>query len=138
MIDQAYLLLFIISFGLNLLLATVILIMRSNRGSNISFDEAFSILNNIIDTQRNRFNLGLQVLAKKYAVLNNSGQLSPPSNNIAKYSMEKKDLKTNITKKIVRSISKNTMKKILEYYNESGLVTYIVHELDRDDVGDES
>lgn len=139
MIETVYLYLLIVSFGLNLILIFC-LIYGGKFSQSVAFDEAFSTLNSVIDTYRNRFNFGLQVLSKKHAVMNNTGQMIPPNNSVAKYVAEKKNLKMNITKKVVRSISRKTRRKILDYYTEPGLVDYIVFELDKDDVvpGDDS
>ena len=107
--------------------------MISKKKENIAFEEAFSILNASIDIQKKKFLLGLKSLGKKYAVLNSNGSVTPPTDAVQKYAKDKQDLKTAIVKKIVRCLSVKIRKTILLYYSESGMVDYIINELDKYD-----
>ena len=120
---------FIISVGLNIFFANLV----AGKKESVAFEEAVFVLNSSIVIQKKKFLLGLLALSKKYAVLSPSGKLSPPTDSVQKYSEEKKKLKTAIVKKIVRSLSMKTRRKILKYYSEPGLVDYIISELDKFD-----
>lgn len=103
--------------------------------NDISFDEAFYILDSIIRNQKQVLFRGLSSLSKKFRVLTNNGT-NPPNDSVEEYSKKKKELKTAITKKIFRLISPNVRKKILVYYTESGLINYVVTELEKNnDIG---
>lgn len=115
----------IISLGIN-----IYLFSSRKKRYKISFKEAFSVLNSSIDIQKKKFLLGLKSLAKKYAVLSNDGMVKPPTDAVQKYASDKKELKTAIVKKIVRCLSVNIRKTILLYYSESGMIDYIISELD--------
>ncbi len=123
-----------ISFGLNIFLAN----LAARKKEEIKFEEAFSILNSSIDIQKKKFILGLTALSKKYAVLSPSGKTTKPTESVQRYSEDKKKLKTAIVKKIVRSISMKTRRKILKYYSEPGMIDYIVTELDKFDSEEET
>ena len=125
---------FIISIGLNVFLAN----LAAAKKDGISFEEAFSILNSSIDIQKKKFILGLTALTKKYAVLSPSGKTTRPTEAVVKYSEDKKKLKTAIVKKIVRSLSMKTRRKILKYYSEPGMIDYIITELDKFDSEEET
>ena len=125
---------FIISIGLNVFLAN----LAAGKKDEPKFEEAFSILNASIDIQKKKFILGLTALSKKYAVLSPSGKTTPPTESVQRYSEDKKKLKTAIVKKIVRSLSMKTRRKILKYYSEPGLVDYIISELDKFDSEEET
>ena len=118
-----------LSLGFNFFLGFMI----SKKKENIAFEEAFSILNASIDIQKKKFLLGLKSLGKKYAVLNSNGSVTPPTDAVQKYAKDKRDLKTAIVKKIVRCLSVKIRKTILLYYSESGMVDYIINELDKYD-----
>ena len=125
---------FIISIGLNIFLAN----LAAGKKDNVKFEEAFSILNSSIDIQKKKFILGLTALSKKYAVLSPSGKTTRPTESVLKYSEDKKKLKTAIVKKIVRSLSMKTRRKILKYYSEPGMIDYIITELDKFDTEEET
>ena len=125
---------FIISVGLNVFLAN----LAAGKKEEVKFEEAFSILNSSIDIQKKKFILGLTALSKKYAVLSPSGKTTKPTESVQRYSEDKKKLKTAIVKKIVRSISMRTRRKILKYYSESGMIDYIISELDKFDSEEET
>ena len=125
---------FIFSIGLNIFLAN----LAAGKKEDIKFEEAFSTLNSSIDIQKKKFILGLTALSKKYAVLSPSGKTTRPTESVQRYSEDKKKLKTAIVKKIVRSISMKTRRKILKYYSESGMIDYIISELDKFDSEEET
>ena len=125
---------FIISVGLNIFFAN----LAAGKKESVAFEEAVFVLNSSIEIQKKKFLLGLLALSKKYAVLSPSGKMSPPTDSVQKYSEEKKKLKTAIVKKIVRSLSMKTRRKILKYYSEPGLVDYIISELDKFDSEEET
>lgn len=125
---------FIISIGLNVFLAN----LAAGKKEEVKFEEAFSILNSSIDIQKKKFILGLTALSKKYAVLSPSGKTTKPTESVQRYSEDKKKLKTAIVKKIVRSISMKTRRKILKYYSEPGMIDYIITELDKFDSEEET
>ena len=125
---------FIISVGLNVFLAN----LAAGKKEEVKFEEAFSILNSSIDIQKKKFILGLTALSKKYAVLSPSGKTTKPTESVQSYSEDKKKLKTAIVKKIVRSISMKTRRKILKYYSEPGMIDYIITELDKFDSEEET
>ncbi len=125
---------FIISIGLNVFLAN----LAAGKKEEIKFEEAFSILNSSIEIQKKKFILGLTALSKKYAVLSPSGKTSPPNESVQRYSEDKKKLKTAVVKKIVRSLSMKTRRKILKYYSEPGMIDYIITELDKFDSEEET
>ncbi len=125
---------FIISVGLNVFLAN----LAAGKKEEVKFEEAFSILNSSIDIQKKKFILGLTALSKKYAVLSPSGKTTKPTESVQRYSEDKKKLKTAIVKKIVRSISMKTRRKILKYYSEPGMIDYIITELDKFDSEEET
>ena len=125
---------FIISVGLNIFLAN----LAAGKKEEVKFEEAFSILNSSIDIQKKKFILGLTALSKKYAVLSPSGKTTKPTESVQRYSEDKKKLKTAIVKKIVRSISMKTRRKILKYYSEPGMIDYIITELDKFDSEEET
>lgn len=118
-----------ISLGFNFFL----LILVTRKKEKIIFEEAFGILNSSIDIQKKKFLLGLKSLAKKYAVLTNNGMVKPPTDAVQKYASDKQELKTAIVKKIVRCLSKDVRKTILLYYSESGMIDYMIRELDKYD-----
>ena len=119
----------IVSLGMNFFLG----ILLTRKKEKIAFEEAFSILNASIDIQKKKFLLGLHSLAKKYAVLNSDGRVSPPTDAVQKYAKDKQDLKTAVVKKIVRCLSIKIRKTILLYYSENGMIDYIISELDKYD-----
>lgn len=125
---------FIISIGLNIFLAN----LAAGKKEDIKFEEAFSTLNSSIDIQKKKFMLGLTALSKKYAILSPSGKTTKPTESVQRYSEDKKKLKTAIVKKIVRSISMKTRRKILKYYSEPGMIDYIISELDKFDSEEET
>ena len=125
---------FIMSVGLNVFLAN----LAAGKKEEVKFEEAFSILNSSIDIQKKKFILGLTALSKKYAVLSPSGKTTKPTESVQRYSEDKKKLKTAIVKKIVRSISMKTRRKILKYYSEPGMIDYIITELDKFDSEEET
>jgi hypothetical protein len=125
---------FIISIGLNVFLAN----LAAGKKETLKFEEAFSILNTSIDIQKKKFILGLTALSKKYAVLSPSGKTTRPTESVQRYSEDKKKLKTAVVKKIVRSISTKTRRKLLNYYSEPGLIDYIITELDKFDTEEET
>lgn len=125
---------FIISVGLNIFLAN----LAAGKKEEVKFEEAFSILDSSINIQKKKFILGLIALSKKYAVLSPSGKTTRPTESVQRYSEDKKKLKTAIVKKIVRSISMKTRRKILKYYSEPGMIDYIITELDKFDSEEET
>ncbi len=125
---------FIFSIGLNIFLAN----LAAGKKEDIKFEEAFSTLNSSIDIQKKKFILGLTALSKKYAILSPSGKTTRPTESVQRYSEDKKKLKTAIVKKIVRSISMKTRRKILKYYSEPGMIDYIISELDKFDSEEET
>jgi len=50
---------------------------------------------------------------------------------VQQYAKDKQELKTAIVKKIVRCLSLKVRETILLYYSESGMVDYIISELDK-------
>ncbi len=127
-------LVFIVLVGLIVFLAN----LAAGKKGEIEFEEAFITLNSSIKVQKKKFMIGLLALSKKYAVLSPSGKTERPTESVAKYSEDKKKLKTAIVKKIVRSISMKTRRKILKYYSESGMIDYIISELDKFDSEEET
>lgn len=125
---------FIISVGLNIFFAN----LAAGKKEEVKFEEAFSILDSSINIQKKKFILGLIALSKKYAVLSPSGKTTRPTESVQRYSEDKKKLKTAIVKKIVRSISMKTRRKILKYYSEPGMIDYIITELDKFDSEEET
>ncbi len=122
--------LLVISLGFNFFL----LVLITRKKEKIAFEEAFSILNSSIDVHKKKFLLGLKALSKKYAVLSNDGMVKPPTDAVQKYAKDKQELKITIVKKIVRCLSINIRNSILLYYSESGMVDYIISELDKYDI----
>lgn len=122
-----------LSIFLNILFGffLVLLLVFKNKKS-ISFENAFCILNSAIEINRKPFQRGLMTLQKKFQMLSNDGELKQPNESITEYSKKKKELKTAIAKKVMRSISKHTRETILNYYSPSGLVQYVVTELDKE------
>lgn len=131
MLELIYPISLAISLGLNLIFI-LFWIFRKKPDPNITFEEAFCILNSTIETQRPKFFKGLYSLSKKYAVLGADGKMAQPNDRIDEYAKKKKDLKTAIAKKIIRNLSIALRNKILVYYTEYGLVNYILTELDKE------
>ena len=100
---DTYLILFLISLGLNLIMIMIIALRKSP--SEITFDEAFFILDSTIGSQKTRYFRGLAALSRRHTVLGMDGRSSPPTDRIEEYSKKKQELKTAITKKIMRNIS---------------------------------
>ena len=122
-----------IALAISLLFNLFLLIKNSfNDKPVITFEESFSILNSVIEMQRTRFFAGLNALSRKHTTLSIDGKQSPPNNSNSQYVKDKKDLKINISKKVVHSLTKEVRKKILVYYTDRGLIDYIIHELDKD------
>lgn len=116
------------SLGLNIFFFGFLL----SKKNPITFEEAFYVLNSVIESQKVKLVLGLRSLSKKYMILNHAGDMEPPNDSIKEYAEKKQELKTAITKKIVHNLSKDVRKKILEYYTDRGMVNYIIFELDKD------
>ena len=124
----------IISLTLSFLLNLFLIYKNStNNKPLVTFEEAFTTLNSIIEVQRANYDLGLSSLSKKYTILNGDGTTSSPNNSIEEYVRKKKELKSSIVKNIFHCLSKPTRNKILQYYTNKGIIDYVIVELDKED-----
>lgn len=127
---EIYLILFLISLGVNIHFILILLLRKSR--VELKFEDSLYILDSVISNERVIFFRGLNSLSKQYSILKSKGELSPPDDRVLEYKKKKEELKEKITKRIIRHLSKNLRRTLLYYYSERGLASHIISELDKD------